>query len=130
MHDPEKIVHAIAAHAKRKFYLREAIETGKSKWTVAEVRPDDRCEFGTWLLALQSGERDSQHWEEVCRLHAEFHKEAAEVLRLALGGRREEAEAAIAQGSRFGKVSTKLTITMTAWRKAVESEASSPPSQP
>ena len=33
----------------------------------------------------------------------------------------QEAEAAIAQGSRFARVSTKLTITMTAWRKAVES---------
>jgi hypothetical protein len=82
------------------------------------------------LLALPPGDRDSQHWEEVCRLHAEFHKEAAEVLKLALAGRREEAEAAIAQGSRFAKVSTKLTITMTAWRKVVESQAASPPSQP
>ncbi len=42
MQDPERIVHAIAAHAKWKFYLRQAIETGKSKWTVAEVWPDDR----------------------------------------------------------------------------------------
>ena len=130
MQGAERIVHAIAAHAKWKFYLREAIETGKSKWTVAEVQPDDRCEFGTWLLALPPGDRDSQHCEEVCRLHAEFHKEAAEVLQLALAGRREEAEAAIAQGSRFAKASTKLTITMTAWRKAVESETASPPSQP
>jgi hypothetical protein len=130
MQDTERIVHAIAAHAKWKFYLRQAIETGKSKWTVAEVRPDDRCEFGTWLLALPPGDRHSQHFEEVRGLHAEFHKEAADVLKLALAGRREEAEAAIAPGSRFAKVSTRLTITMTAWRKAVESEAASPRSQP
>jgi hypothetical protein len=122
MQDPERIVLAIAAHAKWKFYLRQAIETGKSKWTVTEVRPADCCEFGAWLLALPPGDRDSEHYEDVCRLHTEFHKEAAEVLKLALAGRREEAETAIAQGSRFAKVSTKLTITMTAWRKARESE--------
>ena len=130
MQDTAKIVHAIAAHAKWKFYLRQAIETGKSKWTVAEVQPDDRCELGAWLLALPPDDRNSQHFEEVCRLHTEFHKEAAEVLQLALAGRREDAEAAIAQGSRFAKVSTRLTITMTDWRKAVESEDASPPSRP
>ena len=124
MQDPERIVHAIAAHAKWKFYLRRAIETGTSEWTVAEVRPDNRCEFGKWLQGLPPQDRDAQNWEEVSRLHAEFHKEAAEVLKLALAGRREEAEAAIAQGSRFAKVSTKLTITMTAWQKALQSEAS------
>ena len=130
MQDTERIVHAIAAHAKWKFYLRQAIETGKSKWTFAEVRPDDRCEFGKWLQALPPGDRNSQHFEEVRRLHAEFQKEAADVLKLALAGRREDAEAAIAQGSRFAKASTRLTITMTAWRKAVESEVASPPFQP
>ena len=30
MLDPKKIVYAIAAHAKWKFYLRQAIETGTS----------------------------------------------------------------------------------------------------
>ena len=119
MQDPAEIVHAIAAHAKWKFYLRQAIETGTSEWTVAEVRPDNRCDFGTWLRALPPEDRDSQNWDEVSRLHAEFHREAAEVLKLALAGRREEAEAAIAQGGRFAKVSTKLTITMTAWQKAL-----------
>jgi hypothetical protein len=125
---PERIVHAIAAHAKWKFYLRQAIEAGTSEWTVAEVRPDNGCEFGAWLLALPPDDRDSKYREEVRRLHAEFHKEAADVLKLALAGRRQEAEAAIAQGSGFAKVSTKLTITMTAWRKALEAE--SPPSPP
>lgn len=116
MQDPDKIVHAIAAHAKWKFRLREAIETGTSEWTVNEVQKDDRCDFGMWLQALPADERKSEHWETVRQLHAQFHKEAAEVLRLALAGRRQEAEAAIAQGSQFAKTTTKLTITMTAWR--------------
>ena len=121
MPDPDKIVSAIAAHAKWKYYLRQAIETGTSEWTEAEVRPDDRCEFGKWLRALPAEDRGSQSWGDVSRLHAEFHKEAAEVLKLALAGRQLEAEAAIAVGGRFAKVTTKLTITMTAWRNALQS---------
>jgi hypothetical protein len=121
MHDPDRIVKAIAAHAKWKFHLRQAIETGTSDWTVNEVRTDNRCEFGKWLQALPLGDRKSEHCENVRQLHAEFHKEAAEVLRLALARRREEAEVAIAQGSRFTKASTKLTIAMTAWHKAIQS---------
>jgi hypothetical protein len=128
MTDPKEIVHAIAAHAKWKFYLRQAIDTGTSEWTVDEVRPDNRCEFGTWLRTLSPDNHDSQNWDEVSRLHAEFHKEAAEVLKLALAGRRKEAEAAIAMGSRFTKVSTKLTISMTAWKKALQSEVDHRPS--
>ena len=119
MHDPDKIVQAIAAHAKWKFRLREAIEAGTSEWTVNDVQTDNRCEFGIWLQALPAEDRKSEHWKTVRQLHAEFHQQAAEVLRLALAGRREEAEAAIAQGSRFAKTTTKLTITMTAWRKAL-----------
>ena len=120
MLNSDRIIHALAAHTKWKFYLREAIETGTSKWTVEEVRVDNRCEFGLWLQALSRDERETEHWEDVCQLHAEFYKEASEVLKLALAGRREEAEAAIVQGGRFAKISTKLTITMTAWQKGLE----------
>ena len=82
MRDSSNVVRAIAAHAKWKFYLRQAIETGTSEWTVAEVRPDNQCEFGKWLLALPRGDRDPKHWDAVRQLHAEFHEEAAEVLKM------------------------------------------------
>ena len=52
MIETHPITHAIASHAKWKYRLRQAIDTGMSDWTVAEVRADDRCEFGEWLRDL------------------------------------------------------------------------------
>jgi hypothetical protein len=118
MIEVDNITRGIAAHAKWKFYLRQAIETGRSEWTVAGVRVDDRCEFGTWLQALPPEQRLGEHWKTVSERHAEFHRAAADVLELALAGRRAEAETAIAQSSRFAEVSKQLTLAMMAWKDA------------
>ncbi|MHC5114508.1 MAG: CZB domain-containing protein [Planctomycetota bacterium] len=112
----DNIVRAVAAHAKWKYELRQAIATGTSKWTVPTVRVDDRCEFGTWLRSLPPSEQDDEHWRTVHARHAEFHRAAADVLVLALAGRREEAEAAIAPDSRFAEASKKLTLAMMSWK--------------
>ena len=50
MQELQPIDKAIAAHARWKSHLRQAIETGTSEWTVDRVRPDNVCEFGHWLL--------------------------------------------------------------------------------
>ena len=47
-----------------------------------------------------------------------FHAFRREVLELALSARKEEAEAAIAVGSRFPLISTNLTMAMSAWKAA------------
>ncbi len=51
------------------------------------------------------------------KLHTEFHTAAADVLELALAGRKQEAEAAIALGSRFMLVSSDMTMTLSAWKE-------------
>ena len=117
MVDVDAIVRGIAAHAKWKYYLRQAIDTGQSEWTVPVVRVDDRCEFGKWLHALPPADQTDEHWKTVKVRHGEFHRAAAEVLGLALSGRRGEAEAAIAPGSKFAEVSKQLTLAMMAWKK-------------
>jgi len=73
MIDPATLDHAIAAHAKWKFRLREAIRTGQSEWTVEKVRPDDQCEFGKWLNSLPLPDRMMNEWKDVKALHAKFH---------------------------------------------------------
>jgi hypothetical protein len=118
MTNADNIVRAIAAHAKWKYYLRQAITTGQSEWTVPEVRVDDQCEFGTWLRSVPPGDRLGEHWKTVHGRHGEFHRAAADVLELALSGRPDEAEAAIAPGSRFAAVSKQLTLAMMAWKSA------------
>ena len=112
------IDRAIAAHARWKSLLRQAIEAGRSEWTAERVRPDDQCDFGRWLLARSPAEKASAHFQTVRELHAKFHLEASRVLELALAGRGSEATAAMAIGSPFAAVSSKLTTAMTAWKKA------------
>ncbi len=108
---------AIAAHAKWKYRLMDAIDTGKSQWRISDVRTDNACDFGKWLAALPLTERLSEHSKKVRALHTEFHGLAADVLELALAGRKAEATAAMALGSRFAQVSSGLTMAVLAWKE-------------
>jgi len=123
MNMTEALHDAVAAHAKWKYQLREAIDTGKSPWHIGDVRTDRACEFGKWLLALPQPQRLSGHWEKVRALHAEFHTAAADVLELALAGRKDEAIAAMGFSSRFMAVSWNLIKAISAWQES-ESESS------
>ncbi|MHC4401265.1 MAG: CZB domain-containing protein [Planctomycetota bacterium] len=119
MQDASNIERAIAAHARWKYRLFDAVKTGKSEWTVQGIRSYDQCDFGKWLGSLSPSDRSSEHCKKVTDLHREFHQAASEVLELALSGRKQEAEAAIALGSRFSLVSSNLTMAMSAWKDAV-----------
>jgi hypothetical protein len=126
MINPANLDHAIAAHAKWKFRLREAIKAGQSEWSVATVRPDDRCEFGQWLNALPLPDRMSTDWREAKALHAEFHGAAAEVLGSALAGRKAEADTAMAPGGDFADVSARLVRILTGWKKRLNGAPTQP----
>ncbi len=112
----EHLVNAIAAHGRWKSRLRQAIDTGQSEWKAESVRSDNLCEFGVWLFSVPAAEKASERWTRIRDLHAEFHKEAARILTLALAGRKSEAEAAMALGSQFSKISADLTLALAQWR--------------
>jgi hypothetical protein len=119
MVDAERITEFIAAHAKWKHHLKTAIDTSQSDKKVEEVVPEDQCEFGKWLLSLPKQEQATDQWHRVRKLHAEFHKAAGDVLAMALSGKKKEADAAMAFGGDFAKVSANLTVAMTEWRKSL-----------
>ena len=114
----DEINEAIASHGLWKFRLKKAIESGESDWSVSDLRQNDACAFGIWLQGLPADVRGGEHGRAVDALHTEIHQLAADVLKLALDGRKEEAEAAIAFGSPFAVTSAKLTSAMTSWRDA------------
>ena len=114
----EEINKAIGAHGMWKQRLREAINTGKSDFTVERVRPDNLCDFGKWLYSLPANDQTSPQWNAVRELHGKFHVTAARVLSLAVGGHKQEAEAALDPGSQFSKVSVELTAAMMKWKAA------------
>jgi methyl-accepting chemotaxis protein len=109
---------AVFVHAKWKHRLRRAIETGTSDWTVAETRQDDRCDFGQWLKDLPLSKKTAERYRELQTMHTEFHEAASEVLALALAGEKEEAQIAMARGSRFADVSAQLVLCLTKWAKS------------
>jgi hypothetical protein len=116
MNDTEQLNSAIAAHGRWKARLRHAVETGKSELTSEAVRADNLCEFGKWLGSCSAAEKTTERWKKIRALHAEFHKEAARILVLAIAGRKGEAETALALGSPFSKISADLTLALVAWR--------------
>ena len=97
----EEIDKAIGAHGMWKNRLNHAIQAGSSDYTVAGVKPDNLCAFGKWLHGLPPSAKDSQSWNDIRVMHAEFHAEAARVLDLALDGKKAEATSVLATGSRF-----------------------------
>jgi hypothetical protein len=114
-----QIDHAIAAHARWKYRLFDAVKTGESEWTVEQIRSYTDCEFGRWLATLSPSERQSEQCKTVVDLHREFHTAASEVLGLALRKETEAAQAAIALNSPFSIVSANLTAAMSAWKESL-----------
>ena len=114
----EQITLAISAHAKWKQRLVAAIRDGHADVEVAVAAVDNRCPFGEWLYGEEGQLRSAPQYAEVRRLHADFHRHAAHVLELALGGNATEATAAMGPGSDFAKASTALTLAMSNWKSA------------
>lgn len=114
----DQITAAIAAHGKWKTRLKSAIGQGTSEFSPATVRLDNACDFGKWLRSAGPEARKSEHFHHAVALHAEFHKAAADVLALALAGKKDEAEAKLDLGGEFAHLSAELTREMSAWLKA------------
>ena len=89
---------AVVVHAKWKYRLMDAIDSGRSESRVADVRLNDACDFGKWLASLPLTERLTGHYKQVLSLHAEFHLLASNILELALSG--QTGEATVSHGVR------------------------------
>ena len=119
MVDTTALDAAIAKHAQWKHYLRQAVKTGQSEWTVASIAHDNECEFGQWLAMLPPSDKRGEYWSEVQQLHTRLHAAAAEVLALALEGRASEATERLAIGSDFTKISSELVVAISGWKKSI-----------
>lgn len=111
----DQISSAIASHSRWKAEIAVAIETGRSEWTPDIVAGCGWCNFGTWLESVPDELRDAA-FENVYRVHQEFHLKAADMLRLALAGDKDLARDGIARGSPYARVSTELISALVAWR--------------
>lgn len=120
MSPQDEIKNAIGAHGLWKGRLMSAIATGLSDYAPDQVCKDDLCDFGKWLYGsnLAAAMKKTPEFETCRALHADFHKAASEVLRLAVSGKKIEALDAMKSGSRYIEVSTALTQAMKKWAQA------------
>lgn len=114
------IESAISQHAAWMTHLRKAVLGAYSGMDREDIRADNQCEFGKWLYGshLSAEQRVSEYFQEVRRLHAEFHQLAARVLDLAASGRICEAYSLL-----YGEhvtMSGRLVIAMRKWQEKLK----------
>jgi len=119
MTDRAALTAAIAAHGAWKRRLAAAITSGTDVSTPDRVRVDNACDFGKWLYGADLATRTDPHYAEIKDLHAQFHRAAADVLAMALAGRKTDAQKATTPGSTFASISGQLTTRMMAWNEVV-----------
>jgi methyl-accepting chemotaxis protein len=113
----QQINAAVGAHGMWKAKLRTAIESGHCDVSVAAIRDDHRCTFGSWLHgeARKAGMKNRAQYQTCVDLHKRFHGAAADVVSLALAGKKNEAQTAASAGGEFGRASAELTTAMLIW---------------
>jgi len=114
----DMIQKAIAAHSSWKARLKSAVATGKFDVTPADIKLDNRCEFGKWLYSpdFTPAEKLTKNYRAAIDLHAKFHQEAAKVVEWATSGHKDEAEKAIGLEGSYTKASSALTKELVEWR--------------
>ncbi len=90
--------------------LRNAVETGQSHLAPAAVAEDTECEFGKWVHDELGALCPAGLFEEIKRIHADFHRTAAAILTLALNGQQADARARLGGSSELGKLSSALIL--------------------
>ena len=70
------------------------------------IRLDDRCALGKWIYGDGKPMGELPRYEEVRELHAQFHQNAAEVVKLHMAGNTADAEKLL-QGD-YSRLSEKL----------------------
>lgn len=115
---------AVAAHAAWKKRLRKAITTGvlEPGTDLATVARDDACPFGKWLHGDAANDPDQERVVDIRRRHADFHREAAAVLKAATSGRPDEAQDLMASADRYGGAAAGLTDALLSWLRLVEAD--------
>jgi hypothetical protein len=123
--EAEKITAAIDAHTQWFVKLCIAIHSGTSQFKPEIVRTDDNCEFGKWLRS-DFPDRNMPNIQEIKLLHAKFHQQAAEVLALAITGKRDEALKLLEIASGIRKSSTELVGKLMQFKTNLELAAERP----
>ncbi len=117
MNMQKQLGNALAAHRMWKDRLKRAIDTGATEFQPSIIKMDDQCDFGKWLHhEIPQEMRQTEIYQTVVQIHADFHRQTAAILEMALAGRQTEAEKAMGLGSEWAKVSSGMVSELLSWR--------------
>ncbi len=109
---------ALLAHAEWKLRLNLYIH-GEGSLDAKVVAEDCHCKLGKWLYAEGRKFQSEVEYEDLRRVHAEFHRHAAQVVEAVDRGDREGARAMLAPGSAYADASTAVFVAIGAIKARV-----------
>jgi hypothetical protein len=109
---------AITAHVNWKLRIHTLL-SGKlpDKLDPSTIEKDNVCELGKWIHSDARSQLPKPQHGELLAIHAEFHREAARIVRETYAGHPIGLEA-IEMGSPFGKLTTKIVGILSQLAKA------------
>lgn len=114
----DQITRAISAHGAWKRRLTAALASRSHAEDVSTVARSDVCAFGRWLQDTSPSTADAAVHRTSGILHAQFHRQAADVLQLITTGDLARAKSSLEPGGGFAEASRQLTKTMIEWRRS------------
>lgn len=109
----EQIDAAIVAHSRWITELKIAIEDGTSELEPETIKTDNQCEFGKWLYdGFPKSGHESPAFQDIRDTHAAFHRVAANILRLAMDGQKDEALKLMDFRGEFMRLSGRLILLL------------------
>ena len=119
--DTEGIDNAIGVHLLWKSRLQQAIVTGRLDVSVGDVASFTACSFGKWLYGstVTPAMKNNTYYNSIKELHAEFHRIAAQVAKLALAGKKEDAKMLMAPQGEYATISRRLTDILVEWKESL-----------
>ncbi|TVR96807.1 MAG: hypothetical protein EA406_11070 [Rhodospirillales bacterium] len=116
----------LASHALCIAKVREHVY-GAGRLQPELVAQDDACDLGRWLRGEAAVLRHRPEYWRAVVAHANFHKCAAEVVRLANEGRRTEAESVLAAGGPLRMASKALVESVSDLKRALDNKEAADP---
>lgn len=104
--DRKMIDKLIWAHSVWKNRLEDVINGKKTDVTIKQAGNFHECEFGQWLDS--SDGRSLPDHDNISKMHAQFHQEAAEILSLATSGKQNEAREKMEFGNSFSLLTARV----------------------
>jgi hypothetical protein len=117
----DEIEEAIHDHEGWKSKLHASIDSGTVSVDAADVGRDDVCPFGRWLYGstIPKDARVHPDYMIVRYLHSKFHECAVQIVQFISEGKKTDAEALMAPGGKYTKLSNELFEGMVTWKDDV-----------